>query len=140
MDLSLSLMDETGHTEVRFQKRWVRLEYGGVTRKEHNAVKRLVKRGRTLRLALRADEEDVPGDDLKRLPRAPKSGVVTVWLTGSRSAVRRLALETVEEEIKNGKIVMEATKDGSWRVLRSGDLKDDGEPKQLAAASPARGG
>lgn len=163
MNLTLTEAGVFGHAEAEFAGERITITYKKTTPEERGMIAQLVekakKKGMTLHTvaedgALKAlvekakevigvekddeEKETKPVSDLMDILMEKKGKVV---LKGSHQMVESLALETVEEEVKNkNRVVSEAQEDGTWKVITIGEFKAKEEDKKQAVNSHAKVG
>jgi hypothetical protein len=142
MDLTLSVMGSSGHTEVRFTDDGAVLEWKNITSFEKVALRKLIISARKGGCKTHAVGEDgKPAEETKKLPGTIFSRSGKLYFKGNLDALKKIAVDAVENEIKSGKLVMEAQKDGTFNIVKLGSfvLKEK-EPQKVASTVPPRGG
>lgn len=164
MNLTLTETGVYGHAEAEFAGERITITYKKTTPEERGMIAQLVeqakKKGMTLHtideggtltalvekakeaIGVEKSEEEKPTKpvgDLMDILMEKKGKVV---LKGDAQMVQSLALETVEEEVKNkNRVVSEAQEDGTWKVITIGEFKPkEDEKKKQAVNSTAKVG
>lgn len=163
MNLILTETGVFGHAEAEFAGERITITYKKTTPEERGMIAQLVERAKKKGMTLhtideggaltalvekakevigveKKDEEETtkPVGDLMDILMEKKGKVV---LKGDRQMVQSLALETVEEEVKNkNRVVSEAQEDGTWKVITIGEFKAKEEDKKQAVNSHAKVG
>jgi len=165
MNLTLTEAGVFGHAEAEFAGERITITYKKTTPEERGMIAQLVEKAKKKGMTLHTVEEDgalkalvekakevigvekedkekeketKPVSDLMDILMEKKGKVV---LKGSHQMVESLALETVEEEVKNkNRVVSEAQEDGTWKVITIGEFKAKEEDKKQAVNSHAKVG
>jgi hypothetical protein len=163
MNLTLTETGVYGHAEAEFAGDRITITYKKTTPEERGMIAQLVerakKKGMTVNtidkvgtltalvdkakevIGVEKSEEEKPTKpvgDLMDILMEKKGKVV---LKGDAQMVQSLALETVEEEVKNtNRIVSEAQEDGRWKVIKIGEFKPKRDDKKQAVNSHAKVG
>lgn len=163
MNLTLTETGVFGHAEAEFAGDRIVVTYKKTTPGERGMIAQLVERATKKGMTLHAmdeggaltslvekakeaigieksDEEKPtkPVGDLMDVLMEKKGKIV---LKGEAQMVQSLALETVEEEVKNkNRVVSEAQEDGTWKVITIGEFKPKEEEKKQAVNSHAKVG
>ncbi len=147
LDLTLSVMDETGHSELSFTEEYVRLRWKKTTRKERGMVKKVLRLSKDLGLVPHGvDGDGKPDKPLKKIPTLSGRKETEILLVPSadrpaaKGNIAVLAECLIDQETKKGMIVMEAQKDGTWKKLREGEFKAKKEKQAVTASKPVGGG
>lgn len=145
MDLTLAITGVDGHAEAEFTSDKIVLTYKKTTPGERGSMDKLVEKALKKGLKLHHGKNgnaDKPLDKFMDVLMNRKGQVV---LTGDEKVIEALALESVEEEVKQRRVVMQAREDGTWKVIKLGDLKpevdkDGKEKKKLVTSTAPVGG
>ncbi len=145
MDLTLAITGVDGHAEAEFTSDKIVLTYKKTTPGERGSMDKLVEKALKKGLKLHHGKNgnaDKPLDKFMDVLMNRKGQVV---LTGDEKVIEALALESVEEEVKQRRVVMQAREDGTWKVVKLGDLKpevdkDGKEKKKLVTSTAPVGG
>lgn len=159
MNLTLTETGVFGHAEAEFADDRIKITYKKTTPGERGMIAQLVekakKKGMTLHksnhggalTAIVEKAKEVVGietdEEKKTQPIADLMDILMekngqVVLKGDKQMVESLALETVEEEVKNKKrVVSEAQEDGTWKVITIGEFKTKKDDKKQAVNSTA---
>lgn len=157
MNLTLAATGVFGHAEAEFAGDKIVITYKKTTDKERGTIAQLVERAKKKGMVLsvqekagpiakivdkaketmgieKAEGEEVPKpvEDLMDVLMAKKGKLI---LSGDKTMVEQLALETVEEEIKHKRVVSEAQEDGSWKVITIGEFKPAKDPEKKQAVT-----
>lgn len=138
MDLSLSIMDTSGHAEVKFGED-VRVNWNDTTRGERKLIKALVKTARECGLSPRAVKNEKVVDAPAALPGLLRNHDGALALMGAPDAIAALAKRLVEDELALGRIVLIAQDDGTWKIAKKGEF-DPAKAKKVTTAAPVVGG
>lgn len=130
--LTLSLLGVGGDARLSFTKDHIRMTWEETTMRERRMMKSLITRARKANLEVCTVDPDGKPDTAARgkdlpggIKRAKAEGEVLIQ--GNRKAIAEIATALVEEEIKDGSLVMEAQQDGSWKLLSAESNKKAAE-------------
>lgn len=143
MEMSLALIGVGGDARVSFTKEHIRLTWAETTSRERRMISTLVKRARKEKFGVCTVDKDGKADKPARwkdLPGLFGKGSGEILFQGSLKAIQALACELVDEEIKTGCIVSEAQPDGTWKVLKEGEVKPEEDKKTEVQSTRALGG
>lgn len=144
MHVSISIQDAmSGHTELEFKDGEVTLDWRETSLKERKALRDLIEKAKengfvTYSVGEKGEREEitetVPGVFFNRAGK--------LILVGDKGKLSIIATGLVENEIKNGKLVMELQDDNSWTILRAEQFKveDSGKKKKEVHVSEKVGG
>lgn len=142
--MTLSVLDMSGHTELSFTEGQVRLRWKDAPPKERKKAREMVERAEDWDFKVHdVDQDGHAADELdeKQIAKAFKKKNGEMILKGTVDSVRVVAKDLVEAEIKEGMLVMELQKDGSWKALEAGSYKPKEKEKQKVTSAPRpRGG
>jgi len=140
MNLNIAVVGPGGDASLSFTDKHIRVRWKEATLKERRMVSSLIKRARKLNMQVcTVDADGLPDkpaykQDVPGLFKGGKGGELLLQ-QGAPGAIASLAKELIEDEIKVGALVMEAQKNGTWKIVKSGDFKAE-EPetsKELVA-------
>lgn len=129
MELMFAATGTGGHTEATFENEEIRISFHKTSPEERGMIETLVERGKKAGMVLHTVDKEgglKPLENESLLQEIFK-GKGQVALKGTAEAVKKLALDLVEKEIQDGKLVMHAQSDGTWKILRQ---KEDFKPKE----------
>lgn len=138
--LTLNATGIGGHTEVTFEDETVLVKYHKTSPSERGMIETLIEKGQKLGLKLHQAKKGVVGAKLDDIVTVILDKKGEVALTGDKKMVEDLAVQAVEKEIKDGRLVMEAREDGSWKILHAGEFKKKGKKQAVASHSAPGGG
>lgn len=131
--LTLNMLGACGDVEITFETDQVVIDWRKSPRVERTALKALIVKAKENGFETFDDE----GEKTDELPSdghfGSKEGKII--LKGKPSQLKFVAEGIIEQEIKNGKLVMQANEDGSWNILRQGEFKSEPEKKQKVVSS-----
>lgn len=141
MNLTLDITSVGGHAELAFEGELVRVKWNDTTSTDRQMVKALVAQAKKLGLLpFKTDLEGRPTPEpTKKLPGAIFNKKGEIVLKGDELGAAKLAKELVEQEIREGRLVMVAQKDGSWKIVKPGQFEPKKETKVVSTAKVAGG-
>ncbi len=141
LDLTLSMTNMSGHTEMSFSKDLMRLKWEKTSVDERGLIRGLVQSASLFGFVpWTVDEDGKPKEKVKKLPGLFRGKTGEIVLKGTVKKVKLFSLEMIAGELKDGRIVMEAKKDGTWKIIKPGDYKPEGGKKRKIVSSAAVGG
>lgn len=141
MNLTLALTGPSGHAEAQFFGHRILITYQVTTERERGTVSLLVEKALKKGMKLYRGKDGEIGKPLEKLVDVILDKRGQVILEGEKKDVEQLALEALEEEVKNGRIISEAQEDGTWKVIKIGEFKaKEGEKQKVVSHEPVRGG
>jgi hypothetical protein len=139
--LEYKLCNSTGHTELRFHDDHVVLEWMKTSSDEREMLCKLLENARSKgfqTFTVNDDEQPVKvTDKVPGMIFHRKSKLILKPKEGDDISVQVIAKDLINARISSGKrLVMEATEDNEWRVLKVDDFelkttKKDSEKKQV---------
>lgn len=158
MNLTLTEAGVFGHAEAEFAGERITITYKKTTPEERGMIAQLVerakKKGMTLHtvdeggaltalvekakevIGVEKSDEEKPTKPVSELMDILMEKKGKVVLKGDIEMVQSLALETVEEEVKNkNRVVSEAQEDGTWKVITIGEFKPSKDPEKKQAVN-----
>lgn len=142
MRLVLMATGTSGHTEAIFELEKIKISFSKTDPQERGMIENLVEKAQKEGMKLHSmdDKENLKEIDNQTLLDMIFKKKGKLVLTGTVDAVKKIALDIVEKEIRERSLVMEAQDDGTWKILReAGEFKDK-EEKQAVTTSKAVGG
>jgi len=141
VDVQLNVTGHNGHTELSFTKDSVRVKWAETGVVERGLIKSLIQTSQLFGFkAFNVDADGKAADAVTKLPGIFQGKKGEVLLEGEPKKVKLLCEEMINGEIKDGKMVFEAQKDGTWKILREpGEFKAD-EKKSVTTSSKVGGG
>jgi hypothetical protein len=143
MDMTLALIGVGGDARLSFTKEHIRLTWAETTRRERRMVSLLIKRARKEKFTVatvNADGKPALPARWKDLPGMFGKGKGEVLLQGPTMAIQAIACELVDQEIQTGSIVSVAQADGSWKIVKEGEVKPEEGKKTEVQSTRAMGG
>lgn len=160
--MTLAVTGAFGHAEAEFAGDKIVITYKKTTDKERGTIATLVERAKKKGMTLSVQEKggpiakivdkakekmgiektkeaEKPVDELMDVLMAKKGQLI---LSGDKTMVEQLALETIEEEVKSKRVVSEAQEDGTWKVITIGEFKPakEADKKQAVTSHAPVGG
>lgn len=126
LNLELSLIDHSGHTELSFTKAHMRARWTEGTMKERRQLRKVLAGGSKEGLtayAVNADGKAGDKLDAKALKKLTGQKEGEVLLKGKTLKLKLVAKGLVEAEYKNGNTIMELQKNNSWKIIAESDSK-----------------
>jgi ABC-type uncharacterized transport system substrate-binding protein len=136
----LAITGVDGHAEAEFTSDKIVLTFKKTTPSERGSMDKLVEKAKKKGLKLHVGKNgnvDKPLEKFMDLLMSKKGQVI---LTGDEKVIEALALEAVEEEVKQRRVVMQAREDGTWKVVKVGDFKPEGDKKKVVTSTAPVGG
>lgn len=119
LSLSLSMADHTGHTEMLFEKDQVTVKWAETNAAERDLIKSLVKTCKLFGFtAWTVGADGRAHEPLTTLPGLMRGKKGELILKGEIKRIKMFAQEMIDGEIRDGKMVFECQKDGTWKQLR----------------------
>jgi len=145
MNLTLAITGVEGHAEAEFTTDKIVLTYKKTTPSERGSMDKLVEKGLKKGLKLFIGKSGNPDKPLEKFLDVLMNKKGQVVLTGDEHVIEGLALEAVEEEVKQRRVVMQAREDGTWKVVKLGDIKpepekDKDKKRVVTSTAPVGGG
>lgn len=150
MHLSISIQDHlSGHTELEFKDDEVTLDWRETSIKERKALRELIEKAKENGfVTYSADEKGEREEITESVPGVFFNRSGKLILKGDKAKLSIIATGLVENEIKNGKLVMELQDDNSWLIVKaeqfkaeeSGDKDAKGKKKTVHVSEKAVGG
>lgn len=138
--LTFSAMGIGGHTVVTFEKDVILVKYHKTSPSERGMIEQFVEKALAKGLKLHRSKKGEAGEPLDAIVDVIMDPKGEVALKGPKEAVDELAVAVVEKEIKDGRLVMEAQEDGTWKILHLGDFKKKDKEQEVVSQSKAGGG
>lgn len=137
MDLMLSITGSGGDTTLDFEKDKIGVSWNKSGVVERRMIAGLVKTAGTFGLKAESAEGHAA-----RVPGFLKGKSGSLVLKGDTEAIRKFAKAAVESEVAAKRIVMSAQKDGTWKILKSGEYEapKEGEKQAVTTKAPVGGG
>lgn len=140
MNLTLALTGPSGHAEAQFFGDRILITYRDTTDKERGTVSILIEKAMKRGMKLHLGKDGEVGKPVEKIHDVIMDKRGQVILLGEKKDVEQLALEALEEEVKNGRIISEAQEDGTWKVIKIGEFKAKEEKQKVVSHEPVRGG
>ena len=143
MQINIAVVGPGGDASLSFTDKAIRVRWKEASLKERRMIGAIIKRARKRHMQVcTVDADGRPdkpayGKDIPSLFRGGAGGELLIQ-EGDSGAVAAIAAELIEDEIKVGALVMEAQKDGTWKIVKSGDFKpEEPKPESEKALVPA---
>ncbi len=141
MDMTISMQSMGGHTEIEFKDDKITLEWRETDLRERKGLVVLVEQAKKGGFKFFSVGDDGVEEELTEKAQPVFFGRAgKLLLKGAKTSIDVIAKGLIEDEIKNGKLVMELTKDNEWRILRAEQFLVTDEKKKVVVASKPAGG
>lgn len=142
MELGFSAMGPSGHVQASFEGEEVRMEFSKTTPGERGLMDTLIERGKKENMTVHT--VDKKGnlkvvEDTHILDKIFQSKG-QIALKGTKESVAALAKVYVEKEVVDGRTVLEAQADNSWKKLQPGEFKEKETKQVVKSVAPVGGG
>jgi hypothetical protein len=145
LDVELKMQGIGGHTSLHFKDKEILMEWKETTLRERRLLAELITMVRSEGMKTFSvndkDEAEEITDDLPGVFFGRKGKMILRNESGKIDPMKIIAKGIIDAEIKDGRLTMEATKSGEWKILRVGDFElKKGEKQVVKTVEKGRGG
>lgn len=141
MDIDINLLGIDGHTEISVTDEHIRLKWTEAGMRERKSLRTLIDQAAERGLiAYQVDEDGKAVKRTSNLPGLLKGKAGELILKASKEKLADVISDLVKQEVKGGHIVVEAQKDGTWKIIQELTDSVNGEKRVVTSTKPVAGG
>lgn len=142
MNLDFSATGPSGHVQADFVDDTIEMEFSKTTPSERGLMDLMIEKAKAEGMTVHSVSKD---GELKAITDEKVLGKIMenkgkVALVGTKESVIKLAKVYIDKEIEGGRLVLESTEEGKWKVLKIGEFEAKDKPQKVKSTAPVGGG